>query len=168
MENQCFWVVGRGTERQTNSKTCCCDAFLGLEGLKGPTWVPCRYPPNAQNAKTKVCSAKLAPSCLACCAFSGPSWAQKCKKHEKPKEKQCFLKAPAGPREAQKGSQKYLAGARRCNQPLFWAILGSSWAILWPPWPCLGGLGWHLEAFFGFGGAESVPRCKKMLKCQKP
>ena len=120
----------------------------------------------AQNVTSKVCATKLDPRNLACCAFSGPSSVPKCKKHEKPKEHQCFLKASGGPRQAQKGSQKYLAANGRCNQPLLWAILGSSWAILWPPWPCLGGLRWHLEACFGFGGAESVPRCQRRLKCE--
>ncbi len=65
-----------------------------------------------------------------CCALSGPIWAPKDKKYEKPKENHGLLKAPGGPKEAQKGPQKYLAGAGRCNQPLFWAILGSSWAVL--------------------------------------
>ena len=66
----------------------------------------------AQNVKSKVCATKLDPRGLACCALSGPSWAPKCKKYEKPKGNQCFLKAPGGPREAQKGSQKYLAVER--------------------------------------------------------
>ena len=48
--------------------------------------------------------------------------------NEKPNQKQCLLKAPGGPKEAQEGSQKYLAGAGRCNQ-LFepcWAHFGLS------------------------------------------
>ena len=71
--------------------------------------------------------------------YLGQAGLQKAKNMKNLRKLTVFVKAPGGPREAQKGSQKYLAGAGRCNQPLFWAILGSSWAILWPPWPCLGG-----------------------------
>ena len=78
----------------------------------------------AQNVKSKVCATKFDPRSLACCALSGPSWAPKCKKQETPKENQCFLKASGGPKEVQKGSQKYLAVKGRCDQPLLWAILG--------------------------------------------
>ena len=58
----------------------------------------------ASSVKSKVCSRKPDPKNIACCEVSGPKRVRKGKKQEKPKENQWFLKAPGGPREAQKGS----------------------------------------------------------------
>ena len=66
----------------------------------------------------------------------------------------------SAPRFAQDAFQMSLVG-------LFGLILGSSWAILGPLWPLLGGPGGHLEAKLGLGRLDLGVQGGPKLRLQK-
>ena len=104
---------------------------------------------------------------LACWEQLEVRWARKLETIKNHCKNQCFLKARGAPRWAQEGSRNYLGSSGRCPSSLFRHVLGSSWALLGPPWPFSWGPGGFVEADAGLERLDLGAQGGQKLRSQK-